>query len=193
MNKKFAFTTLMICRAGLLAALYAVVTWALGSLSYGPFQIRPAEGLTILAAFYVEAVPGLYVGCMLANLMSGYGAYDIFLGSLATLAAAGLSFGAGRLFKNDVLKLILSGFFNIILNAFVIPAVMILGGMEDSYWYLFGTMVLTETVWVYAIGAPLYFAVNRLINRGVKVMLPLGGSGRKNYGAGKNVEKAGQG
>ena len=99
MHKKFQFTTLMISRAALIAALYAVLTWCLGAFAYGPFQIRPAEGLVVLAVFYIEAVPGLYVGCMLANIMSGWGVYDIFLGSLATLAAAGLSFGAGRLFK----------------------------------------------------------------------------------------------
>ena len=188
MNSRLRFTTLAICRAGLIAALYAVVTWALGSFAYGPFQIRPAEGLTVLAVFYIEAVPGLYVGCMLANIMSGYGVYDIFLGSLATLVAAGLSFGAGRLFKNDVLRLVLCGLFNIILNAFVIPAVMLLGGMEGAYWYLFGTMMLTETIWVYAVGTPLYFAVTRLIGRGVKVMLPFAASGRKNCDDNKKVE-----
>lgn len=186
-NKKLEFTTLMICRAGLLAALYAVLTWCLGAFAYGPFQIRPAEGLTVLAVFYIEAVPGLYVGCMLANILSGYGVYDIFLGSLATLVAAGLSFGVGRLFKNDVLKLILCGLFNILLNAFIIPAVMILGGATEAYWYLFGSMVLTETVWVYAIGAPLYLAIKRLIDKRVRVMLPLVGFGNKNYGAAKKV------
>lgn len=172
-NKKFQFTTLMICRAGLIAALYTVVTWALGAFAYGPFQIRPAEGLIVLSVFYAEAVPGLYVGCMLANVFSGYGAYDIFLGSLATLAAAALSFGAGRIFKNDVLKFVLCATFNTIINAFVIPAVSVLGGGTDPYWVFFGSMVLTQAVWSFAIGAPLYFAVGRLIERRVRVMLPV--------------------
>lgn len=183
MNKKFQFTTIMICRAGLIGALYAVLTWGLGEFAYGPFQIRPAEGLTVLAVFYAEAVPGLYVGCMLANLFSGYGAYDIFLGSLATLAAAGLSFGVGRVLKSNALKLILCGIFNVVLNALVIPAVMILGGAEEAYIALFGSMVLTETVWVFAIGTPLYYAINRLIEKKVRVVMPF--SMRQ-----KNVEKA---
>ena len=179
MHKKFQFTTLMISRAALIAALYAVLTWCLGAFAYGPFQIRPAEGLVVLAVFYIEAVPGLYVGCMLANIMSGWGVYDIFLGSLATLAAAGLSFGAGRLFKKDWLRLGLCGLFNVALNAFIIPAVMILGGSDVAYWYNFGSMVLTETVWVFAIGTPIYFCLGRLIERRVRVMLPLTGLGAK--------------
>lgn len=169
----------MICRAGLIAALYAVVTWALGAFAYGPFQIRPAEGLIVLSVFYIEAVPGLYVGCMLANIFSGWGAYDIFLGSLATLAAAGLSFAAGRIFKKDVIKLILCGLFNTVINAFVIPAVSMLGGGTDPYWVFFGSMVLTQIVWSFAIGTPLYFAIRRLIDRRVRVMLPIVWSGVK--------------
>lgn len=173
----------MICRAGLIAALYAVLTWCLGEFAYGPFQIRPAEGLAVLAVFYVEAVPGLYVGCMLANIFSGYGVYDIFLGSLATLIAAGLSFGAGRLLAGDASRLIACGLFNVVINAFVIPAVMILGGMQAAYWYSFGSMVLTETVWVFAAGTPLYFAVRRLIEKKVRVMLPAHACRSKNCAA----------
>ena len=174
MNKKFTLTTLMICRAALIAALYAVLTWCVAPFAYGPFQIRFAEGLVVLAAFYAEAVPGLYVGCMLANLFSGYGAYDIFLGSLATLIAAALSYLAGRIFKSDGVRLAVCGLSNILLNAFIIPSVMILAGSTDmGYWYNFGSMVLTETVWIFAIGTPLYFAIKRLIQKNVRVMLPL--------------------
>lgn len=171
-NKKLQFTTLMVSRAGLIAALYAVITWALAAFAYGPFQIRPAEGLIVLSVFYIEAVPGLYVGCMLANLFSGWGAYDIFLGSLATLAAAALSYAAGRLFKSDVLKLSLCVIFNTVINAFVIPAVSMLGGGSDPYWVFFGSMILTQGVWSLAIGLPLYLAIKRLIQKNVRVMLP---------------------
>ncbi len=189
-KKKFQFTTLMICRAGLIAALYAVLTWVLNPFAYGPFQIRPAEGLVVLAVFYVEAIPGLYVGCMLANLLSAYGAPDIFLGSLATLAAAGLSFGCGRLFRHDALKLVLCAFFNIILNAFIIPAVIMMSDNTIGYWYTFGSMILTETVWIFSIGTPLYFALKRLIDKKVRVMLPLVGFDDKNFDGEKNVKKA---
>jgi uncharacterized membrane protein len=170
-KKKFKFSTVMLCRAGVIAALYAVLTWAMGDLAFGPIQIRPAEALTILPLFFVEAVPGLYVGCMLANLMSGYGVYDIFVGSLATLLAAGLTFGAGKLIKNDIIKVIVGGFFPIICNAFIIPAVFILAGAEDiAYWAEFGIMAATEAIWVYVIGVPLFFAIRALQKKNVRVM-----------------------
>ncbi len=171
--KKFKFSTKSLCRSALIAALYAVLTFALGELGFGPFQIRPAEALCILPLFYIEAIPGLYIGCMLANFISSYGVYDIFLGSLATLFAAILTYITGRILHNVPLKIVIGGFFPIILNAFIIPAVWILAGMEDVvYWYSFGSMILTEGVWIYVLGTPLYLAVDRLIKKGVRVLQP---------------------
>ena len=86
---KHFFTAKRICRAGIIAALYVALTCAFGAIGYQGFlEIRPAEALCILPLFYAEAIPALYVGCMLSNVISLYGVYDIFLGSLATLIAA---------------------------------------------------------------------------------------------------------
>lgn len=165
------FTTKRLCRAGVIAALYTVLTWILGSLAYGPLQIRPAEALCVLPLFFPETIPALYVGCMLANLISGYGVYDIFLGSLATLLAALLTYGIGRLIKNDVLRIIFGGLPPVLLNAFLIPLVWMLAGSEIAYWYEFGVMILNEALWIYVIGVPLYFSVRNLQKRGVRVFL----------------------
>lgn len=173
--KNFKFSTKSLCRSALIAALYAVVTFVLGEFAYGPFQIRPAEALCILPLFYIEAIPGLYIGCILANFISAYGVYDIFLGSLATLIAAVLTYITGRIIRNVPLKIAVGGFFPIILNAFIVPAVWILAGMEDVvYWYSFGSMILTEGVWIYVLGTPLYISVDRLIKKGVRVLQPEG-------------------
>lgn len=169
MTKK-KLNTIMLCRAGLIAALYAVLTFAFGPLAFGPVQIRPAEALTILPLFFVESIPGLYVGCMLANLVSGYGLYDIFLGSLATLLAAVCTYAAGRLIKNDVLKVIVGGFFPVVFNAFAIPAIIILAGDSISYWATVGSMAITQAIWIYAIGAPLYYSVKALRAKGVRAL-----------------------
>ncbi|MCD8372084.1 MAG: QueT transporter family protein [Clostridia bacterium] len=163
----------MLCRAGVIAALYVVLTWSLGSLAYGPLQIRPAEALCILPLFFPETVPALYIGCILANLFSGYGVYDIFLGSLATLLAAFLTYLTGKLIKNNVLRVAIGGIFPVLLNAFIIPAVWILAGTPDVvYWYEFGVMILNEALWIYVLGIPLYYAILRLRNKGVSVFMP---------------------
>ena len=82
----------VICRAGVIAALYAVLTIYLGSIAYGPLQIRPAEALTLLPLLYAESIPALFVGCLIANLLSPYGVPDRVVGSLVTLIAACLTY-----------------------------------------------------------------------------------------------------
>ncbi len=172
MNKK-QLTTVAICRAGIIAALYVVLTMPFGPLAFGPFQIRPSEALTILPLFYWEAIPGLYVGCMLANAASEFGLFDIFLGSIASLLAAVCTYFVGRVIKNKIVKVIVGGIFPVILNAFIVPAVWVLAGFDFAYWYNFATMILNEGVWVYATGIPLFLVVDRLIKRKVRVMLPV--------------------
>ena len=168
------FTTRALARAGIIAALYVALTYAFAPIAYGPLQVRPAEALCILPIFFIEAVPGLFVGCALANLMSGYGIYDIAFGSLTTLLAATLTFIIGLLLKRNLLSAILGGIPPVLFNAVVIPFVIILGDSETPmsvYWTLFGEFMLTQSVWVYALGIPLYFAVKRLRDKGVKAVL----------------------
>ncbi len=165
------WNTKMLCRAGVIAALYVVLTCALGPIiPYGPFQIRPAEAMTILPLFFPEAVPALYIGCMLANLISAYGVYDIFLGSLASLLAAILTYFTGKLIRNNIAKVIVGGIFPVIVNAFIVPAVWILAGSSDVvYWVEFGIMCANQALWVYVLGIPLFIAVLKLRERGVSV------------------------
>jgi len=147
-----------------MAALYAVLTWAFGSLAFGPVQIRPAEALTVLPLFFAEAVPALYIGCMLANLLSGFGLYDIFLGSLATLLAALATYFFGKIIKNHYLKVAVGGIFPVLFNAFLIPLVIWLASGEAAYWVNFVSLLITQSLWVYALGIPFYFALLGLKN-----------------------------
>jgi len=80
-----------IARSALVAALYALLVLAFAPLSFGPVQLRVAEALTLLPWLFPEAVPGLFVGCLLSNLFGGLGIVDMVFGSLATLGAAWLT------------------------------------------------------------------------------------------------------
>lgn len=171
---KDLLTTRALARAGIIAALYAALTYAFAPVAYGPLQIRSAEALCILPIFFIEAIPGLFVGCALANLLSGYGIYDIAFGSLTTLVAAILTFIIGLILRRNFLSAVLGGIPPILFNAIVIPFVIILGDVETpmaAYWALFGEFMLTQSVWVYALGLPLYFAVKRLRAKGVKALM----------------------
>lgn len=72
--------------AAILAAVYAVLTIALPVPQYGGVQVRFAEALTVLPFFFPAATPGLFVGCIIANMFSPF-PLDILFGSLATLLA----------------------------------------------------------------------------------------------------------
>ncbi len=177
---KNIFTTKRLCRAGIIAALYVALTYAFGAIAYeGIPEIRPAEALCILPLFFPEAVPGLWIGCMLANVASPFVMYDVPVGGLATLVAALCTYGAGRLIKNHAAKVIAGGFFPIIINAFIIPLVIVFlcGGADGyesaavAYWFYFGSMCATEGLWIYALGSLLYFAVLRLQKKGVSAFI----------------------
>ena len=74
--------------AALIAALYTAITVVLAPISYGPMQVRISEALTILPMFTPAAIPGLFVGCIIANLMGGAVILDVIFGSIATLIGA---------------------------------------------------------------------------------------------------------
>ena len=84
LNKK----TLFLVQAALIAAIYVVLTVVFAPFSFGEVQVRIAEALTILPVFLPAAVPGLFVGCLLGNMLGGAVLPDIIFGSLATLIGA---------------------------------------------------------------------------------------------------------
>ena len=85
--KNYMKETRFLCEAALIAALYATLTIIIPGGS-GQIQIRVSEALTILPFFTPAAIPGLFIGCITANLVVGAGPLDVIFGSLATLAAA---------------------------------------------------------------------------------------------------------
>ena len=79
---------LYLAQAAMIAAIYVVLTVLGASLAFGEVQIRFAEALTILPAFTPAAIPGLFIGCLLGNILGGAIVPDIIFGSLATLIGA---------------------------------------------------------------------------------------------------------
>ena len=81
---------LFLTHAAMIAALYVVLTFLSNAfgLASGAIQIRISEALTILPYFTPAAVPGLFVGCLLSNVLTGCAFFDVIFGSLATLLGA---------------------------------------------------------------------------------------------------------
>ena len=79
---------LRITYGAVIAAIYVVLTVLFAPISFGPMQVRIAEMLMILPLFTPAAVPGLFIGCIIANMLGGAIALDVIFGSLATLIGA---------------------------------------------------------------------------------------------------------
>ena len=75
-------------RAAIIASVYAAVTYLFRPISYGVIQVRVSEALTLLPLIESAAIPGLFIGCLIANILGGMGLWDIYLGSLITLVSA---------------------------------------------------------------------------------------------------------
>lgn len=167
---KKVLTTRRICRAGIIAALYVVLTYVCMPFAFGPFQFRPAEAFCILPLFFPEAVPALFIGCAVSNLSSPYLAYDLPIGSLITLVAALSTYFVGKHLKKDRIRIILGGLFPVLLNAVFVPFLIVFlygdtMGFSTivAYWCYVGAMLLTQSLSVYGLGTPLYFAIRKSI------------------------------
>jgi len=144
-------------QGALIAAIYAAVTLLLAPISYGLMQIRVSEALCILPLFTPAAVPGLFVGCLLANLIGGMGIYDVVIGSLATLAAALLTL---LLKKRSPW---LAPLPTILINALAVGAMLAyLVGVGESFAVCALYVGAGEAIACYILGIPLYFALKRV-------------------------------
>lgn len=88
MKTKSVKSAYFIAQAAMIAALYVVLTMLFAPISFSEVQVRISEALTILPLFTPAAIPGLFIGCIIANVMGGCVIWDIVFGSIATLLGA---------------------------------------------------------------------------------------------------------
>ncbi len=150
--------TLRLMRAGIIGALYVVLSLVTLPISGGVIQFRVSEGLTLLPLLYFEAIPALFVGCFLFNLLSGLAFYDVLIGSLVTLVAGLLTYLIGKVIKPKIFKILVGGLFPVLLNAFILPIVWIylLGQSKALYLMTVVSLLISQTLSVYTIGSAVY-------------------------------------
>lgn len=147
--------TRVITQGALIAALYVVLTYVsnMFGLASGVVQVRISEALTVLPAFTFSAVPGLTVGCIAANLLTGAALWDVVFGSFATLlGAVGTYFFGKNKFTAPI--------FPIVANTAIIPFVLkAVYGVSEGYGFLFLTIFLGELISCGILGVVLYSGV----------------------------------
>ena len=151
--------TLSLTRAALIAALYVILTFIsqMFGLASGVIQIRLSETLTVLPLFYKEAIPGLWIGCIIANILTGCAPWDVVFGSLATLLGAIGTYYIGRK------KPILGPIFPIISNMVIVPLVLqAVYGVKESFIFLAVTLGIGEVICCGLLGWQLYKALKNV-------------------------------
>lgn len=139
-NQKSTVSVRYLTTAAIIAALYVVFTGlsAVFGLASGVIQVRLSEALTILPYFTPAAIPGVTIGCLLANLLTGAPFPDIIFGTLASFLGV---LGASLLRKKKYLIAVPT----ILSNAIIIPLVLQYAyGVKDAFWYLMLTVGIGE-------------------------------------------------
>ncbi len=163
------FNTRTISINAIIAALYAVVTIICGPLSYEFAQFRISEILNLMVFFNPTYTLGLTLGCLIANLASTVGLYDIIFGTLATLVSCLLIV----LFSKFIKSLFLAGLIPSIINAIIVPFIIYISSMntadafslKNMYWIMFGWVFLGEFTCIICIGYPLFYFLIKKVKK----------------------------
>lgn len=154
-----------LCQAAIIAALYVVLTWmsALLGLASSAIQCRLGEALCILPLFLPAAVPGLGIGCLVANLLLSSPAPDLIFGTLATVIGAVLCRLIGRVWHSYSLpNLIVATLPNVLANTIIVPLVLRYAyGLDDAFWLLAAQVGVGELISGTVLGVILALSVPR--------------------------------
>jgi uncharacterized membrane protein len=167
---------LFAAEAAIIAALYVALTYLASAMGLASMaiQLRFSEALCMLTVLTPAAVPGMWIGCFLANLLTGAVAWDIVFGSLATLLGVlggrALVLAARRLYPAHPVAakvtLCLTPLPTVVANAAIIPPVLIYAyGVGDALPYLILTVGLGEILSAWGLGLLLLLPMARLRRR----------------------------
>lgn len=151
--KKY-FTVKNLCLSGIIAALYAGLTILLQAISFSAVQVRVSEAMTLLPILSPAAIPGLTVGCFLANIISPVGWMDMVFGTLATLIAAVLT----RVLRKN---LYLAALMPVLSNAIII-GIMLHVAFGEPLWMSMLTVGAGEALACFVLGIPLVKALEKV-------------------------------
>ena len=149
--------TRYLCHAAIIASIYIVLTYlaSMLGLASGAIQLRLSEALCILTVFTPAAIPGLTLGCLISNYVTGCLPIDILFGTLATLLGA----LGGRYLRR---KPYLAPLPTVLANTLIVPFVLSWAyHVEEGLPFLFLTVGIGELLSAYALGVLLYHPIKK--------------------------------
>ncbi len=153
MKIKNLFTVKSMAISGAIAAIYVVLT-LINPFSFGQIQCRVSEALTALPLILPQSIPGLFVGCLISNLIGSASVIDIIFGSLATLLAAITTY---YLRKNKYVALLAPVLFNGVIVGLILHFTINVPLLETMFFVAVG-----EAIAVYVLGIPLLKALEKV-------------------------------
>ena len=149
--------------AAVIGAAYAALTMVLAPISFGPIQMRVSEVLCVLPFFMPCATWGLFIGCMIANLISAAGVWDVVFGSLATLGSCLCIQALGQRGKkvSSWPHIILAMLMPVVWNAFIVGGMLTWSLTETrvfqfgkQFWIFAAEVGLGELIVMFVLGVP---------------------------------------
>lgn len=153
-----------ISEGAIIAALYVVLSLlsAAFGLSGGVIQIRVSEALCILPLFTPAAIPGLFLGCFLTNVLTGCLIWDVVFGSIATLIGAIGTYHLGKYMKNEKIKRYIGLFPPIVSNMIIVPIILTYCyKVTGAMWFIVVTVGVGELLSVGLLGSFLYSSLKK--------------------------------
>lgn len=152
---------LLVAQGAIIAALYVVLTYFIAAfnLANGAIQFRISEALCILPIFTPAAIPGVTIGCLISNIITGCSIFDIIFGTLATLIGA---FGTYFLRKTKFISTLPP----VLSNMIIIPLLLKFAyGLDDAWWWLVITVGAGEILSICGLGMLLKAALWKFRNQ----------------------------
>ena len=153
MNNKTKF----IVRTAVIAALYVVITFAFYFLSYEAIQFRISEIMVLLAFIDPLYLPGLVLGCFIANFLGPFGIVDAIFGSIASLVSVYMIIQTRKWFKKDLIGLIIASLWPSIFSFVIAFEITVVYGASESFWFWTIMVAVGEFVVITLAGVPIFY------------------------------------
>lgn len=148
--------TKFLVRTAMVAAIYTVLTLALYFLSYQAIQFRVSELMVLLAFIDPLYLPGLVIGCFIANLLGPYGLTDAIFGSLATLFAVSMIIQTRKWIGSSTKGLFIASLWPAVSGIIIAFGIKVISGAPESFLFWVVMVAIGELAVVTVIGVPLY-------------------------------------
>lgn len=155
-------TTRKLVVTAMIAAVYVVVTLAFGFMSYGSIQFRISEVMVLLAFIDPLYLPGLVLGCFIANLFGPFGVIDAIIGTFATFVTVYMIIKMKKRIKNETKSLFIASLMPSIFSFIIAIGIYYVSIAETAqtstwvFWSAYGTIALGEFVVVTLLGFPMF-------------------------------------